>query len=50
MEELEYDYTLFADDDEGGNDAGGDDAGHDAPERKGPPGLGRGARAGFELA
>ena len=29
MEELEYDYTLFADDDEGGNDAGGDDAGGD---------------------
>ena len=27
MEELEYDYTLFADDDEGGDDAGGDDAG-----------------------
>ena len=27
MEELEYDYTLFAGDDEGGNDAGGDDAG-----------------------
>ena len=29
MEELEYDYTLFADDDEGGDDAGGDDAGED---------------------
>ena len=27
MEELEYDYTLFAGDEEGGNDAGGDDAG-----------------------
>ena len=27
MEELEYDYTLFAGDDESGNDAGGDDAG-----------------------
>ena len=25
MEELEYDYTLFAGDDEGGNDAGGGD-------------------------
>ena len=29
MEELEYDYTLFAGDEEGGNDAGGDDAGGD---------------------
>ena len=27
MEELEYDYTLFADDAGGGDDAGGDDAG-----------------------
>ena len=25
MEELKYDYTLFAGDDEGGDDAGGDD-------------------------
>ena len=25
MEDLKYDYTLFADDEEGGDDAGGDD-------------------------
>ena len=27
MEELKYDYTLFAGDDEGGDDAGGGDEG-----------------------
>ena len=29
MEELKYEYTLFAGDDEGGDDAGGDDSGGD---------------------